>query len=408
MEDNSTLVGLADHLSADQHRLVLAGLEASTTAIMITDLEGRIIFVNPAFEKITGHAVTDVIGSRPTFLKSGMQPKSFYKKLWDTILAGEVWNGIFVNRRKDGRLYNEQCSISPIRDSAGKISHFVASKDDITEKLKAEMSLRSAKVKAENLNRSMQVSIRQARAQAKRAEAAMRSKQEFLAMVSHELRTPLNAILGFTDLLKEDPMTESQSEYVQTIRESGEVLLTLIDEMLQYSQLDIDSKQTQLEEFLASDAIQQVRRMLSSKAAEKGLEMHLLMSSDLQQKIVMADRTALMQVLINLVHNAIKYTPSGLIEIEANLVEHMEAHALQISVSDSGPGIHHSSLDRIFEPFEQGDSGNQRTREGLGLGLSICRELVERTGGHIACESELGKGSTFSFIYPCDFVRQED
>ena len=408
MENNPSIVGLAEHISADQNRLVLAGLEASTTAIIITDLEGHIIFANPAFEKITGYPVADIMGLKPSFLKSGMQPKSFYKNLWETVLAGEIWNGIFVNRRKDGRLYNEQCSISPIRDPNGNITHFVASKEDITEKLKADMTLRSAKVKAENLTRSMQVSIGQARAQAKRAEAAMRTKQEFLAMVSHELRTPLNAILGFTDLLKEDPLTDSQKESVQTIRESGEVLLTLIDEMLQYSQLDIDSKQTQLEEFLPSDAIQQVRRMLSSKATEKGLEMHVAMGPEFQQQIVMADRMALMQILINLVHNAIKFTDSGLIEIEANIVEHLNAHALQISVADSGPGIHHTVLDKIFEPFEQGDSGNQRTREGLGLGLSICRELVDRAGGNIACESELKHGSTFSFIYPCELINNED
>ena len=177
-----------------------AALESAANGILITDPNGRIRWANPAFTTLTGYSAAEAVGQNPRLLKSDKQDEAFYQTLWQTILAGNVWHGEVINRRKDGTLYEEEMTITPVRNAAGAIASFVAIKQDVTQRKQAEEALRTAK---------------------ETAEAATRAKSEFLANMSHEIRTPMNGIIGMTELALDTTLTGEQREYLSTVQRLG-------------------------------------------------------------------------------------------------------------------------------------------------------------------------------------------
>jgi two-component system, sensor histidine kinase and response regulator len=372
--------GRAQHLLRLQH----AALEAAANGIMITDRRGVIQWANPAFSEMTGYAIDEVVGRDPSFLKSGQHDAAFYQGLWDKVTSGDAWRGAITNRKKDGSLYVEEQTIAPVHAPTGEISHFIAIKQDVTERRRFEETLREAK---------------------NAAEAAAHAKTEFLANTSHELRTPLNALLGLSELLLDSDLSHRQRAMLDTIRESGETLLAIINDLLDLSKLEADKLELELGPVEVEPLFAAAMAQAAPRAVAKGVELVWAIDPDVPAWIV-ADELRVTQVLLNLVGNALKFTDDGEVEVRIALAEARGAPPapggttrIRVSVRDTGLGIPRDRHHLLFKSFSQLESGKKRRYGGTGLGLAISKSLAEQMGGGIEVESEgvPGRGSCFTF-----------
>ncbi|MGQ9651955.1 MAG: PAS domain S-box protein, partial [Phycisphaerae bacterium] len=224
-------------------RIQTSALRAVANCVVITNRDGTITWVNPSFTRFTGYTLEEVLGKNPRILKSDKHDTQFYRQLWDTILSGRVWEGMIVNRRKDGSLYDEEMTITPVPDESGKITHFIAIKQDITERRKAERALEVYAKTMEQTAREL-AGITQMAEQARQdAERANKVKSEFLAKMSHELRTPLNSIIGFTELMiddKQDVPNPKRANRLEKVHRNAKNLLALINDILDLSKIEAD------------------------------------------------------------------------------------------------------------------------------------------------------------------------
>lgn len=351
-------------------------VENSPASVVITDKDGLIEYVNRKFTSISGYSAEEVIGQNPRVLNSGLQPKEFYQEMWVTILNGDEWRGEFCNRKKNNEVYWESASISPIRDDKGCITHFVAVKDDMTDRKRI----------AEELLTALDA-----------AGAASRSKSEFIANMSHEIRTPLNAIIGFSSLALDTDISPRLHGYVSKINTAGVSLLGIINNILDFSKIEAGKTEMERLEFSLDSSLTGVISFVQQKAIEKSLVLYLTVAPDVPGQLI-GDAMLLNQVLTNLLGNAIKFTEKGSVEIIVN-VQSLGKNSVKLlfSVRDTGIGMTHEQSALLFQPFMQADNSMTRKFGGTGLGLSISRKLVELMGGEIWLESEPGEGSTFSF-----------
>lgn len=230
------------------------------------------------------------------------------------------------------------------------------------------------------------------------AEKANKAKSVFLATMSHEIRTPMNGVLGMAYLLDETPLSADQSEYVQTIKKSGEILLNVINDVLDFSKIESGKLELDLHDFNLRACIEEVMDMFAGRAAEKSIDLIYQIDQDVPLNLV-ADSMRLKQILINLTSNAIKFTSKGEVFLRISLtsVNPDNTVALAFSMKDSGVGIPKDKLAILFKAFSQVDSSTNRKYGGTGLGLAICERLVNLMGGSINAESEVGVGASFNF-----------
>ena len=351
--------------------------------IVITDINKNILRVNNAFTIITGYSEEDVIGKQPSILKSGKHGKEFYRTLWSDINNHGKWNGEIWNKRKNGEIYPQYSSITAVKNTAGNTTHYVGSFLDISETKKYQSEL---KQKAKELEIALD-----------KAEVASEAKSNFLATMSHEIRTPMNGVLGMTQLLAGTTLNSQQTEYLDIIKLSGQNLLTIINDILDFSKIEAKKMELEPIAFNLHDCSFEVTKLLSSKAREKELELLFNMSTDCPAYVV-GDPGRIRQILLNIIGNAIKFTTHGHILLEI-LCSNKTSSSVDISfkISDTGIGIPTEHQEQLFHAFTQADSSTTRKFGGTGLGLSICRQLVALMGSEITVESELGKGSVFSF-----------
>ena len=360
----------------EQMRLQATALESAANAILVTDTRGTIQWVNPAFTQLTGYTVEEAVGKNTSILKSGKHDESFYKELWNTIGAGRIWKGEITNRKKDGQLYIEELTIAPVWSATGKITNFVAIKEDFTERKRVQAELVKAK---------------------ESAELASRAKSQFLANMSHELRTPMNGIMGMTELALDTELTSEQREYLGMVKTSADSLLTVINDILDFSKIEAGKLEFESIEFNLRGSLEAAVKVLALRAHERGLELNCHVQPGVPE-ILVGDPTRLRQVITNLIGNAIKFTERG--EVTLSVERESEpagAAVLHFSVTDTGIGIPADRQAAIFDAFTQADSSTTRRHGGSGLGLTISRRLVEMFGGRLWLESTTGQGSTFHF-----------
>ena len=367
----------ARHLRESELLNLRTAVAQSANAILITDAAGTIEFVNPAFEKTTGYSAGEVIGQNPRILKSGKQGPRFYEDLWKQISSGKTWRGTFHNRRKDGSLYWESTTISPITDPDGAIQRYIAIKENITEKIAAEEALRETSL---------------------RAEAASRAKGEFLANMSHEIRTPLNAIIGASELLENNPHDAEAGELFEMIRSSGEVLLALINDILDFSKIEAGQLELKPVAFDIRACARQSIQMVFKMAAAKNIHLDLDIAPGLPD-VFYGDEAKLRQVLINLLANGVKFTDKGQVSLAISCPPNAP-NKISFAVRDTGIGIPPDQQHKLFHSFSQIDASNARRYGGTGLGLAISQRIIRMMGGEITVESTPGAGSTFHFEIP--------
>ncbi len=368
-----------------QIRKLYEAVEQSANGVVIVDREGRIEFVNQAFTRITGYSAQEAIGQDWSMVKSDYHSPEFYREMRATYTRGDVWKGELVNKRKNGELYWEANTISPIRNAAGEITHYLSIKEDISERKQMEEELRRLFDEAQ---------------QAKEAALrALRFKSRLLAIVSHDLRSPLGAILGYAEMIQDGsfgPLSEKQRDVMTRVVENTRYLSGLVSDLLDQAQLEAESIQLDHAPFDPKDMARQVVDRMQVKARAKGLALTLEIAADAPATWI-GDQKRLQQVLTNLVDNAIKFTEAG--EVQVRLYRSDPGHwAMQ--VADTGPGIAPEAQAYIFDPFRQVDDPTIKKHAGVGLGLSIARQLVEMMGGEITLVSEPGQGSTFTVRLP--------
>ncbi|PKP02507.1 MAG: hypothetical protein CVU14_03340 [Bacteroidetes bacterium HGW-Bacteroidetes-9] len=351
-------------------------LEQSPVSIIITDINGIIEYVNPKFTEISGYPASEAIGFKTSILRSGSHDEVFYKDLWDTILAGNNWQGEMKNKKKDGSYYWENAIISPVKNQNGVITHFVAVKEDITEKKQFIADLKVAKEKAEESDRL---------------------KTAFLQNISHEIRTPLNGILGFSELLVQDWTTpEDRIEYNEAIQISGKRLVEIISNVLDISIIETGQIILNPESFKLNSLIIDLYNFYRNQALIKGLQFNYDLENRDENFTITADPVRINQIMTNLLNNALKYTKTGAVSFGYSIGD----GEIIFRVSDTGIGIDAVHHNRIFTRFFQAENSSARNYEGAGLGLSISHGLVIAMGGKIWFESESGKGTTFFFSIP--------
>jgi signal transduction histidine kinase len=289
------------------------------------------------------------------------------------------------NKARDGSFYWVDTTIVPCLGSDGRPVQYIAIRTDITERKHFERALQQTNIELENARLI--------------SEKANLAKSEFLSSMSHELRTPLNGVIGFTEFLfdeKPGPLKPKQKEYLGDVLSSARHLLQLINDMLDLAKIEAGKMELHPEVFLVSKAVEEVAAVIMGIAQKKHVSVSLEIAPGLEE--VTLDQHKFKQVLYNLVSNAVKFTDDhGTVIIRAC---RRDALHLEVSVSDTGIGIKADDLNRLFNEFEQLDSGTARRFEGTGLGLALTRKLVEFQNGNIGVESELGKGSVFTVVLP--------
>ena len=499
-------------------RILSQGVNNSPASIVVTDAQGRIKFVNKSFLEITGYSMEELLDNKPSILKSGYHPNEFYKNLWGTILAGKEWVGEFRNKKKNGVLFWESAMISALKDEKGRITNFMAIKEDITHKKQVAKELKDKTDQLLNLVNNTPDSIcfkeadgrwilantatlgffgladntyqeknnnelirysskdpeilildqktdheawekgsllqyetegtdtegrqiimeisklplyyddgsrkgivnigrditRRKRYETEleiaklRAEEADHLKSAFLANMSHEIRTPLNAIIGFSGLMADYSLDkESVTRFVDIIQVNGKQLLTIIDDVLLISKLQVNQIKIQT-------AVIDLDQLLGKLNQQFSRELDILKEKEIQLKIVKntggsvkieTDRDKLYTIFSKLIRNAIKFTNQGKIEFGFEIGSDTK---ITFFVKDSGVGISREKKELIFQKFRQIDDSTTREYGGTGLGLSIVKGLIDLLKGKLWLRSELNQGTEFYFSLPLTSIEFEN
>ena len=362
-----------------------ATLEATADGILVVDREGRVVNMNRRLARLW---------QLPEDLLARHDDAALLDHLIQAVEAPEVLRCLLTSQGlnetfdtlplRDGRIF--ELSARPARHDEEVIGR-VFCVTDVTERHRAEQAL---------------IAARDA------ATAASRAKSDFLAMMSHEIRTPMNGIIGMAQLLEMAPHSAEQKDYINTIQKSGEALLGIINDILDYSKIEARKMSLEQVGFDLRQMVADVERLFRPRAREKALDFRVAVT-DNTPRVLIGDPTRLRQVLINLVGNAFKFTAHGRvgIHVTASPGDAGRTH-LRFTVSDTGIGIAPNKCRHIFTPFEQADMSTTRRYGGTGLGLAICRMLCELMGGEIGVDSEEGKGSHFWFTVSLESATAEE
>ena len=355
----------AERLSASLAAIV----ESSDDAIVSKTLEGVITSWNAAAERIFGYRPEEAIGQHISLIIPPDKLDEEYSILGQVKSGKKVDHFETIRRAKNGDLLQISLTVSPIRDGSGRIMGASKVARNITDQKRIELQLRESN----------------------------RRKDEFLANMSHELRTPMNAVIGLAHILSlSENLNPKEQQCVSMLRQSGDNLLSLINNLLDFSKLESDDLELEAVEFSPAEVVEKTVIMMDVKAREKNLPLKVAYDHDLRDRYV-GDPLRLQQILTNLIANAIKFTESGQVEINVRVKKERAADSvLLFDVTDTGIGIAEEKTAVIFDKFMQADASMTRKYGGSGLGLSICRAIAKAMKGSISVVSRPGIGSTFT------------
>jgi PAS domain S-box-containing protein len=339
----------------------------------------RYVYVSPSYEALTARSVKSLYEHPQSWLNAvHAEDRERVRAARD---GGEAVNDEFRFIRADGAVRWARRTAFPLREDGGRISRLVGLVEDVTDRKRSEEELRAAKQAAED---------------------ASRAKSEFLANMSHEIRTPMNGIIGMTELALATDLTTEQREYLETVRSSGDALLTIINDILDFSKIEARKLTVETIDFDLRYVVDETLRPLAPRAHEKGLELAYHLSPDVPSTVA-GDPARLRQVLVNLVSNAVKFTEKGEVVLrvaqEGRTGDRVLVH---FTVSDTGIGIAAEKQAAIFDPFTQADTSTTRRFGGSGLGLAIASQLTALMEGRIWVDSEPGRGSSFHVVLPLE------
>lgn len=356
----------------EELRRLTVAIEQSGSTIVITDPEGTILYANPRFEETTGYTVEEARGQNPRILKSGELDEAAYRALWETISGGRVWRGEFHNRRKDGSLYWEAATIAPVVDERGRITNYIAIKEDITARKEAQES-----------------SSRYAR----QLEAQNAELDAFAHTVAHDLKGPLGALVGFSELLIDAPtMPEGERiDLLARVHEIGWQMTRILDALLLLSATR--RKKVDIEPLDMGGIVARVVERLGPMVSEHGAQITTLAPEEWPTALGYAPWVE--EVWMNYLSNALKYGGRPP-RVELGASATADGH-VRFWVQDNATGLSAEEQAKLFAPFTR---LRQVSVEGHGLGLSIVRRIVERLGGEAGVAGERGRGSTFFFTLP--------
>jgi PAS domain S-box-containing protein len=365
-------------------------VEQSGDSIVITDTDGNIQYVNPAFEQITGYSSDEVIGKNPRFLKGGKASTESYQNLWATITSGSQWTGHFTNKKKDGTLFEEEATISPVRDGIGQIVSYVAVKRDVTERRRSEEAIR-------RLNETLEERVADRTAE---LEAANKELEAFSYSVSHDLRAPLRHINGFSQALLEDysdKLDDGGKSYLTEVRNASQEMAQLIDDVLQLAR--VTRSEMRREEVSLSELARGVVADLQKGNGRRAVTVHI--EDGLWTR---GDKRLLRIVLTNLLGNAWKFTSR---QEQAEITFGSERQNNQVSyfVRDNGAGFEMAYVNKLFGAFQRLHTAGEF--EGTGIGLATVQRIVTRHGGRVWATGKVDEGATFYFALP-DFKETGD
>ncbi|MGB1580557.1 MAG: response regulator [Nevskiales bacterium] len=365
-------------------------------AIIGTSLKGVVSSWNLAAEKLFGYSEEEAIGRSIDELIIPQTQLAEEATARKKIIAGETVDlKETIRLHKDGHPIDVAVSVSPIRTSSQLITGASMLVRNITEQKRARAQIIELN---ESLERKVAERTQELQSAKKTAEAASQAKSEFLANMSHEIRTPMNAILGMIQLLERTRLDIHQADYLEKAQSSAKTLLSIINDILDYSKIEAGKLNLDPHPFVVDRVLRDLSMMLSSTIGDRNLELLFKVDADVPQHLL-GDALRLKQILVNLAGNAIKFTEEG--EVEIGIAVQSQTGndvTLGFYVRDTGIGISDQQKEHIFKAFSQAEAGTTRRYGGTGLGLVISQRLIRLMGGELELESELGKGSTFSFF----------
>ena len=351
------------------HHLSCA-VEQCPIVVLITDIRGNIEYVNPMFTETTGYAPEEVLGKNPRILKSGETPPDEYARLWKTIASGGTWRGEFHNRKKNGDLWWELASISPIRNREGKITHYLAVKEDITrqKEILADQLFRMEKMGALGL---------------------------MAAGIAHELNNPLMGVINFIQYaLRQTAPEDKRHSVLQDAERATRRCVAIVEDLLSFSRTEKD-KDAEGSQANCAEILEGVLKLLNFRIEGEGIFINKQYGEGIPE--IWVEKNKIQQLFLNLIHNALDAV-AGCEKKEIQIHLEQEGRFVRLTISDSGAGISPENLPMIFNPFFT----TKPVGKGTGLGLSVSQNIVNIHGGKIFCESKRGEGTKFKVLLPID------
>lgn len=399
-------IDITDQIESENFaNLKSKALEVAPIGIVITDIKGSILWANSAFSKITGYTSLEVVGKNPRILKSDIHGPAFYKKLWNTILSGKMWKGEVVNKKKSGEEYYEELTISPVCNNRGETTHFIAIKEDITERKVAEEQIQryieeiyeNKDLVEQNAHELVELNVKLEQSEDKLTELNI-NKDRFFSIIAHDLKNPFTALIGYTEMMMadfEDFSKEEILEFITTIYKTSKNVYSLLEGLLDWSRLQLGSLTLEPKNLNLHEIAERVYDLYENNVKQKEITLTNLVEKD---TALFADENAVFTTLRNLISNAIKFTPhKGEIIYSSKIVEN---NFCEITVKDSGIGMDEETMDKLFKIEVHHTTVGTDKEKGTGLGLLLCKDLTEKSGGEIRVKSEIGKGSKFIFTIP--------
>ncbi len=365
-------------LAEDERSQLLQAIDQSSETIVITDIKGAIQYINPAFEKITGYTYTEAIGQNPRILKSDHQDQAFYRKMWATLVKGDVWKGQFINKNKNGALYIEDATISPVQDTLGKVVNYIAVKRDITHEVEMEEQLRQKyKMEAVGL---------------------------MAGGIAHNFNNNLAIILGNVELSQiKLPANSDVADHLKNAKIAILRSRDLVQQILTYSREGVHQKTTLQLPVVVDETIK-----LLHSTIPVSVNLQQVISINSYHISINGDSSQIQEILINLCNNAVHaMNEKGELTVSLETVELQSQDIpaqyqcaagsyVKLSVQDDGAGMPPEILDKVFDPFFT----TKEVNEGTGMGLATVQGIVNQHNGLIKVHSTLGQGSTFELYFP--------